>query len=151
MKKINTERILLITLVAVAFFGFLLWSIQQSQSEEESLLSSYTIVNAKNVMENPMIKLIAPTLNSGIKSPVVISGQANLSGNRLKIRVKDDKNLILRESFVQTKNSKQMSDFSINLLYKKPSTSKGTIEVFLVSSKDSSEIYKISIPVVFND
>jgi hypothetical protein len=151
MKKINTERILLITLVAVAFFGFLLWSIQQSQSEEESLLSSYTIVNAKNVMENQMIKLVAPILNSGIKSPVAISGQANLSGNRLKIRVKDDKNLILREIFVQTKNSKQMSDFSINLLYKKPSTSKGTIEVFLVSSKDSSEIYKISIPVVFND
>ncbi len=151
MKKINTQRVLLATLVAVAFFGFLLWSIQQSQSEEERLVSDQILISSENPLINAMIRVNAPKLNSEIKSPVTISGQANLSGNKLKIRIVDSKNLILKETIVPTKNSKQMSDFSTSLAYKKPTSSKGTIEVFLVSSKDSSEIYKIKIPVVFKD
>jgi hypothetical protein len=151
MKKINTQRILLTTLVAVAFFGFLLWSLQQTQSEEESLVNDQILVSGKSPLINAMIRMEEPKYSGEIKSPVAISGQANLLGNKLKIRIVDNKNLILKEAFVQTKNLKQMSDFSTNLVYKKPTSSKGTIEVFLVSSKDSSEIYKIQIPVVFKD
>ncbi len=151
MKKLNTQRILLTTLVAVAFFGFLLWSIQQTQSEEKSLLSNNTLVNTGSSLENEKIKITLPKMNSEIKNPVTISGQADLGGDRLKIRIQDRKNLILKEAFAQTKNSKQMSNFSINLTYKKPSTSKGTLEIFLVAAKNNSEIYKISIPVVFKD
>ncbi len=148
---LNIQRVLLPTLVAVPFFGFLLWSIEQSQSEEESLLGTGITINTKNPLENEMIKIISPKLNDEIKSPLAISGQANLAGNRLKIRIKDSKNLILKEAFAQTKNSKQLSDFSTNLIYKKPSSTKGTVEIFLVATKDNSEIFKISIPVVFKD
>jgi len=151
MKKINTQRILLVTLVAVAFFGFLLWSIQQSLMEEIALADSQTLVNPQSPLTNNMISVSAPRLNSEIKSPVVVSGQANLSGNKLKVRIKDSKNLILKETFVKTKNSKQMSAFSTSLVYKKPSSAKGVIEIFLVSSKDNSEIYKVTIPVTFKD
>lgn len=151
MRKINIQRVLLATLVAVAFFGFLLWSIEQTQSEEESLLGAGITINTENPLENEMIKIISPKINSEIKSPLAISGQANLAGNRLKIRIKDSKNLILKEAFAQTKNSKQLSDFSTNLTYKKPSSTKGTVEIFLVAAKNNSEIFKISIPVVFKD
>lgn len=150
-KKINTQRILLTTLVAVAFFGFLLWSIQQAQSEQESLLSTRPIVNLKNPLENEKIKVVSPAMNSDIKSPLSVSGQANLAGDRLKVRIKDNKDLVLKETFLQTKNTKQMSDFSTKVTYKKPSSVKGTVEVFLVVSKDNSEIYKIKIPIIFKD
>ena len=150
MKKINTQRILLTTLVAVAFFGFLLWSIQQSQSEEETLTNTSLIVNISSPLENEMIKIASLKINSEIKSPITVSGQANLAGNKLKIRLRDGKGLLLKESFVQTNDAKKMSDFSINLAYKKPSAPKGTMETFLVT-KDNSEIYRISIPVIFKD
>ncbi len=68
-----------------------------------------------------------------------------------KEKIKDNKGLILAESFVQVKNAKKMSDFSISLTYKKPSTQKGIVEVFQVAAKDGSEINKIIIPIVFKD
>ncbi len=149
MKKINTERILLITLVAVAFLGFLLWSIGQSQSEEESLYNSSSGINI--LTQNKTVKVTTPKIGAQIKSPALIAGQADLSGNKLKVKIKDNKGLILAEGFVQTKNDKKMSDFSINLSYKKPSTQKGTVEVFRVAAKDGSEINKIIIPIVFKN
>jgi hypothetical protein len=149
MKKINTQRVLLITLVAVAFFGFLLWSIRQSQSEEESLYNSSSDINIST--ENKVVKVTSPKIGAQIKNPALIAGQANLSGNKLKAKIKDNKGLILAESFVQVKNVKKMSDFSISLTYKKPSTLKGVVEVFQVAAKDDSEINKIIIPIVFED
>jgi len=150
MKKINTERILLTTLVAVSFFGFLMWTIDQAQSEQDLILNSNSTNLAKNPLQNAVIKITAPALNSEVKSPLTISGQANLEGNKLKIRIKDNKNLILKEGFAQTKDPNKMSDFSIKLAYKKPSATKGTVEIFLVN-KEGSEINKILIPVVFKD
>ena len=150
MKKINTQRILLTTLVAVAFFGFLLWSIQQSLSEEESLYISPTI-SYVNPLANSSITVIAPSLHDRIKSPLALSGRADLTGNKLKARIKDVKGLILAESFIQTKDAKKMSDFSLSLKYKKPSAGTGIVEVFLVSAKDGKEIKKISVPVNFTD
>lgn len=151
MKKINRERVLLITLVAVAFFGFLLWSIDQANSEADSLFTAGTTISTKNTLTNAFIKVVSPSLNNGVKSPLTVSGQANVGVDKLKIRIKDNKNLILKESFAQTRDSKKMSDFSIKLIYKKPTATQGTVEVFLVSTKDNSEINKISVPVVFKD
>lgn len=148
--KLNTQRVLLVILVSVAFFGFLLWSIQQTQSEEETLYGNSNL-SVQTPLENKFISVAAPKENSVIQSPVTISGQANVSGNRLKVRLKDQKGLVLGESFVQTKNAKAMSDFSISLKYKKASATKGTVEIFLVSSKDNSEIYKITVPVIFKN
>ncbi len=147
-KKINIQRILLTTLVAVAFFGFTLWSIQQSQMEEESLYDFPRLIAS---ISNKEIKIISPKIGTQIKSPVLIIGRVNLSGNRLKIRIKDSQGLVLAEKFASTKNAAGMSDFSVSSTYKKPSVSKGTIEVFLVAAKSGLEMDKIIIPVVFND
>jgi len=150
-KKINTQRILLTTLVSVSFFGFLLWSIQRSQSEEE-LLYSASQLRISNPLENRLIKVTSPSvINSAIKSPATIAGQANIFGNKLKVRIKDNQGIILNELFVQTKNPQMMSDFSLKIWYKKPTATKGTVEIFLVSDENNSESAKISIPVVFHD
>ena len=149
MKKINTQRILLTALVAVAFFGFILWSIQQNQSEEETLYGANNTLIA--FLHNKVIKINEPKIGAQIKSPLLISGQANLGGEKLKVRIKDSQGLVLAESFVQVKNTEKMSDFLISLSYKKPSASKGTVEVFQLITRSNSEVNKITIPVIFKD
>lgn len=136
-------------LVAVAFFGFILWSIQQNQSEEQTLYGANSTLNAS--LHNKVIKVSEPKIGAQIKSPLLISGQADLGGEKLKVRIKDSKGLVLAESFVQVKNAKKMSDFSINLSYKKPTAPKGTVEVFQLITKSNSEVNKIIIPVIFKD
>jgi len=148
-QKINTERVLFAALIAVAFFGFLLWSIQQTQLEEENLLASW--LGVKNPAQNETIKVTSPKPNGTIKSPVKVAGQAAVFEAVLKIRVKDAANLVLAEKTVMTSEGQKMSPFSAKITYKKPSRPKGTIEFFTNSPKDGSETNKLIIPVTFND
>jgi hypothetical protein len=147
--KLNRERILLVSLVAVAFFGFLLWSIQQTRSEEESLLSDQ--IDITNPVENSVIKISSPKVSETIKNPLIISGQADTSAGGLMIRIKDSKNMLLASSAALTTNAKKMSSFSLTLRYKKPTSQKGFIEIFEISSTDKTEIHKLSIPITFAD
>lgn len=152
MKKINTQRVLLITLVGVAFFGFLLWSIQQYQIDAETLASGEQS-NNKIFQKNSMIQVGAPLMNASIKSPVTISGQANTItlAKLVYIKIKDKNNLTLASATTKTQEAQKLSPFSIQLKYKKPSTSKGTIEIYQIAPEDKAEIYKITISVNFTD
>lgn len=144
----NRERLLLVALVAVAFFGFLLWSIEQTVSEQESLLTASAIINFPNSRN---IRVLSPKVGAAIKSPVVISGRASASKMILQARVKDASGLILAQTKIMSAKKQEMSPFSVSLKYKKPTRPKGTIEVFLLSPEDGSEANKITIPVTFKD
>ncbi len=145
----NRERLLLISLVAVAFFGFLLWSIEQTGIEEAALLTIGQEVNRP--AENKTIKVTSPKVNGTIKSPVIISGQASVFEAVLQIRIKDASGLILAQKKITTKQGQKMSPFSSSVNYKKPTRTKGTVEVFVNSSKDNSEVDKLVIPITFKD
>lgn len=145
----NRERLLLISLVAVAFFGFLLWSIKQTSIEEANLLAIGQEVNRP--AENKTIKVTSPKVNETIKSPVVISGRALVFKAVLQTRIKDASGLILAKTSITTQEGQKMSPFSSSVNYKKPTRTKGTVEVFINSAKDGSEVNKLSIPVVFKD
>lgn len=147
--KFNRERLLLTALVAIAFFGFLLWSIEETSGEEASFLSGFLKVGTPS--ENKAIKVTAPKIGSYIKSPVTVFGQAAVAEAALQIRIKDSSGLTLAREKTLAAASQKMSAFSAKVKYKKPSRSKGVIEIFSLSPKDGSEINKISIPVNFKD
>lgn len=149
-KKINTQRILLTALMAVAFFGFILFNIQQSQSEEETLLNEAKLINSSPT-KNAAVEIVSPKPNTTIKNPVKITGQAAVFEAVLQIRIKDASGLILAQTKTMTAQGQKMSPFSANVKYKKPTRPKGAIEIYSLSPKDGSEINKITIPIVFQN
>ena len=144
----NRERLLLTALIAVSFFGFLLWSIEQSSTEEAALLAAWP--EARNPAENKMIKINSPKINEIIKSPVIISGQVAIFEGALQVKIKDASGLVLAQKSL-AKASQKTSPFRSSLVYKKPTRAKGTIEVFTSSSPGNAETNKLIIPVTFND
>jgi len=145
----NRERLLLTALVAVAFFGFLLWSIEQASNNETSVLAGFYRINSPS--ENKVFKIDAPKVGAAIKNPVKVSGQASVFEAALQIRIKDASGLTLAREKVMTADGQKMSPFSATIKYKKPTRPKGTIEFYSLSPKDGSEVNKLAIPVVFRD
>jgi len=145
----NRERLLLFSLVALAFLGFLLWSIEQSNRDEISVLADFYQV--KSPTENKVFKIDAPKVGAAIKSPARVSGQAAVFEAVMQVRIKDASGLTLTQTRVMTAEGQKMSPFSAVIKYKKPTRSKGIIEFFALSAKDGSEINKLSIPIVFKD
>ena len=139
---------MLTILVAIAFFGFLLWSIQKSQSEENTILSTNTLVQ-NNTAANNVIKVITPKIDAQIKSPIVVSGIVTLGDNRVRVKIKDSKGLVLAESYATTRVTNSIITFSNTLTYRKPASAKGIIEVFLVANKSGVQSTIVAIPVVF--
>jgi hypothetical protein len=152
-EQIHRERMLLITLVAVAFFGFILWSIQDTSSEEISLIDNTSYI--VQPLSNKVILVSAPKANVAIQSPLTISGQILPDANKLKVRIKDSKGLILAESFVYGYSNAAPGSlkmpFSIKLNFRKPVSKNGAVEVFKIVPKNNSEIYKITVPVTFQN
>ena len=145
----NLERLILTALVGGAFCGFLLVAIWQFQLDQEIMFSSEIII--KSPARNNSIEVTAPKINERIKSPVQISGQAAIFEAQFNARIKDNSGLILAETQLRTEEGQTMSPFSAKIKYKKSSANQGIIEVFDVSPKDGAEIYKVSIPVTFQD
>lgn len=145
----NRERLLLTALVAVSFFGFLLWSIEQVSREETTLLSA--IIEATNPTENKTLKIISPRVNETVKSPVRVSGQAMAFGVMIETRIKDASGLVLAQKQIQIRNSQSPSSFSADIIFKKPTRTKGTVEIFIHSAKDGAESDKLIIPVIFKN
>ena len=148
MKKITRERVLLTILVAIAFFGFLLWSIQKSQSEENAILSTDTQL-LNTTASNNVLTVLAPKMEAQIKSPLTVSGAVTLGDNRVRARLKNSNGLVLAEIYATTKKVGSDATFSATLSFKKPVSTKGTLEVFLVTNKGGVQNNLLAIPVVF--
>lgn len=145
----NRERLLLTALVAVAFFGFLLWSIEQAVFDQENLLADSITVSFP--AGNKSVKISSPKVGAAVKSPVTVSGQTSISEAALQARIKDASGLILAQTKIITAKGQTVSPFSASIKYKKPTRSKGTIEIYSVSPKNGSEMNRLTIPVVFKD
>lgn len=149
--KINRERLLLVALVATAFFGFVWWTNQQIATEEESLPDIFLNASIFASSKNIFIKIDSPRPNAAIKSPLSISGLAASDEGRLKARLKDSRGLVLGEIIFWVKNDSAMHPFSANLVFKKPTSGKGALEIFQARLKDNAEIHKVSLPVRFQN
>ena len=147
--KYNRERLLLTALVAIAFFGFLLWSINETSSEEASLLSGF--LKIKTPSENKSIKVTTPKVGAFIKSPVNVLGQTTNQKEPIFMRIKDSSGFTLAKEKMTSENNQGKVIFSARIKYKKPSRNKGVVEIFSLSPKDNSETNKIRIPINFKD
>lgn len=145
----NRERLLLTALIAVAFLGFLLWSIEQVKTEEEQLLSS--ILEASNPAENKIIKITSPKINEAIKSPLMLSGQAAPFNGALQVRLKDASGLILAQKQIMSKSGQRIAPFTSVIIFKKPTRAKGAVEIFTRPPNESMEANKLIIPVSFKN
>jgi len=149
--KINRERLLLIALVATAFFGFVLWTNWQIINEEEAALGGFFNAASFILPRNKFLEIDSPRPNTIIKSPLRISGRAASDEGRLKARLKDSRGMVLGEYFFWVKNDLTLHPFSIDLTFKKLTSNKGALEVFQAGLKDNSETYKISLPLRFQN
>jgi len=97
------------------------------------------------------ILVYSPWPNDTITNPIEISGEAIAFEGIVNIRIRDDKNHILKETTVQTKSFVERSIFKGSISFNKPSSKKGFVEIFTLSPKDESEQDKVSIPITFSE
>jgi hypothetical protein len=95
------------------------------------------------------IIVTSPTPNQIITNPVRVSGKSNTFEGNVRIRIKDDNNKILADTFTGGGTLGTLAPFTKDVFYIKPSAPKGVIEVFEVSPKTGEEINKVSIPITF--
>jgi flagellar basal body-associated protein FliL len=101
---------------------------------------------------NKFIIVTSLKFNQKIKSPVKISGKANVFEAAVSIRIKDSNSKTLVETSVMAEGAMdKLYPFTKSVSYKKPSSQNGIVEVFEISAKDGSEINKVVIPVIFED
>lgn len=99
--------------------------------------------------ESRNILVDSPWSGDSIKNPVEISGEAIAFEGTVNIRVKDSDNHVLSQTTTQNQSGTERSAFKISLDFNKPTTKKGTIEVYTLSAKDGEEQDKVTITVIF--
>ena len=96
------------------------------------------------------IFLEKPQINSSIKSPVTVSGKANVFEGHLLIRIKDLNGNVIGNGSATACMGAEACAFETKVNYSNPQTPTGIIEVFSPSPVgDGSEDYKQSIIVRF--
>lgn len=136
---------LLVALVAVAFGGFLLFMIEQSD-----LVGLATISEPlRNPLKNRYIQINFPKAGAIITNPVLISGKADCSKTALGVKIKDSKQMELAKTSLAPAGS-QICVFSDKVRFKKPAAKGGFVEIYQIT-KDGSEANRITIPVRFAD
>ena len=105
-----------------------------------------------NYFGNEFIQVKSPQKNATIKSSVLISGKANVYEANVRIRISDNNKNILADDFITADGwMDKLYSFEKEISYKTPQTKNGLIEIFEESAKDGSEIYKVEVPVVFEE
>lgn len=100
---------------------------------------------------NSNIQISMPRRNSLIENPVLITGIANVFEATVRIRIKEDDE-ILTDTFLTAEGSiDKLYDFEGNIAYRYPNDRNGVIEIFSENPKTHSDANMIIIPVVFND
>ncbi len=101
---------------------------------------------------NEFIQVKSPQKDAAIKSPVLVSGKANVFEGNVRARIKDAAGNILADTFITASGAyDKLYPFEKEISYSAPASQNGVIEIFEEDMKDGGEINKINIPVVFED
>lgn len=97
------------------------------------------------------ISVRTPQPNAVVKSPLVVEGMQRTFEQNVVIRLRDGKdNELVRTAVTGTAPEIGIhGPYRAELVFDKPSTRTGTLEVFQISAKDGSEIDKVTMPVRF--
>lgn len=101
--------------------------------------------------ESGNIKVDKPRAGTAVSSPLLVKGEARTFESTFQIRLKDSGGKIIKEKTAtyQASDTGQFGAFGELLIFDKPETDTGTLEVFSLSAKDGTEIDKITIPLKF--
>lgn len=148
MENKNQPVILYWTIVVMAavVVGYFSWI--NAQELQSSFATN--LVNVPKVeTENEFIKVAKPKPYQFISSPVVLLGEANVFEAVVSYRLKSSQGDIITQGYTMTAGAFEMNPFRQEIDFTKPSAESGTLEVFMASPKDGSDLHKISIPVYF--
>ncbi|MEA3452791.1 MAG: FKBP-type peptidyl-prolyl cis-trans isomerase [Patescibacteria group bacterium] len=101
----------------------------------------------------PNIIISNPVNREKVKSPIILQGEARSAfEGEINFRLKEKEGRILSEGFLTIQDVKlgQFGSFQKYLIFPKPKSKEGILEVFNISAKDGSEENKESIEIQFN-
>lgn len=132
-------------LIAYSIFGI-------NKYTKPTVKTSSINVVENNYFGNEFIQVKLPQGNATIKSPVLISGKANVFEANVRVKIKGENENVLADTFITASGAyDKLYQFEKEISYNSPTSQNGAIEIFEESSKDGSEINKIIIPVIFGD
>jgi len=135
-----------------AVFGLLGYLISGIKENVTPVTQKPSVKIMDEYFGNEFIQVKSPQKNAVIKNPVLISGKANVYEGTVRVRITDDKKNVLANTFTTADGSMdKLYPFEKEITYETPQTENGLIEIFEESAKDGSEIYKVEVPVVFED
>ncbi|MFZ2970160.1 MAG: Gmad2 immunoglobulin-like domain-containing protein [Minisyncoccia bacterium] len=117
-----------------------------------TITSKGSIVKINDYFGNQYIKIKLPQKNSAIDNPVLIAGKANVFEANVRVRMKDDMQNILLDTFITAEGAYDgLYAFEKTVDYIPPSSKNIVMEVFEESQKNGKEINKVIIPLVFKN
>lgn len=155
--SIEDMPIIVTVVILVVGFGTVLGLIAYNIFGINKYTKSTVKMPSINVVEsnyfgNEFIQVKLPQRNVAIKSPVLISGKANVFEANVRVRIKDGNENILADTFITASGTyDDLYPFKEEINYDMPAFQNGIIEIFEESAKDGSDLHKIEIPVVFED
>lgn len=122
-----------------------------NESCENDVMQKNDVVDGE-YFGNEFIQVKLLQKNATVKSPILISGKANVFEGNVRVRIKDENENILADTFITASGAyDKLYPFEKEIGYNLPTFQNGVIEVFEENMKDGSEINKVIIPVVFED
>jgi|AntAceMinimDraft_18_1070375.scaffolds.fasta_scaffold00981_4 hypothetical protein len=143
-KKILILNIFLFSALAI----LIVWVILPDAKVEEK----YDEIKADSSESMPNIIISSPMNGKKTKSPILLQGEArnNFEGE-VNFRLKEKEGKILIEDFLTLSGADfgEFGTFKKYLIFSKPETEEGILEIFYISPKDGSEQEKESVVVKF--
>lgn len=101
------------------------------------------------LVKNAGIQVINPTSGQLISSPLKVSGTANVTSQTVVIKIKTTDGKVLGEGSAQACVGLDACPFEASVVFDKPQTSIGLLEIYSPSTVDNSPTYLQSVPVSF--
>ena len=135
-----------------AVFGLLGYLVSGIKENVTPVAQKPSVKITDDYFGNEFIQVKSPQKNAIIKNPVLISGKANVDEANVRVKITDGNKNILANTFITAAGwLDKLYSFERKISYEAPQTENGLIEIFEESAKDGSEIYKVEIPVIFED
>ncbi|MEA2097788.1 MAG: Gmad2 immunoglobulin-like domain-containing protein [Patescibacteria group bacterium] len=137
-----------------AVFGMLTYEVFETNKKivfvNEIQKDNVNVLDKDKYFGNDFIQIKFPQKNTAIKSPVLISGEANVFEANVRIKIKDENGNVLANSFITAGGWMDAKyPFEKEIDYTFPTSPNGIIEVFEEDTKNGNEIHKVTIPIAF--
>ncbi len=111
-----------------------------------------SISNEGRYFGNKFIQVNSPQKDTAIKSPVLVSGKANVFEANVRVKIIDENGNILANDFITASGwMEKLYPFKKEISYILPASQNGIIEFFEEDAKSGNYINKVIIPIVFED